>query len=58
MNNKTIKIQKDGNMWCAFREDFINIQESLIGYGSTEVKALRELMKEELTTHRNLIGLN
>ena len=46
-SNETITIQKDGNMWCAFRESFINLQESLSGFGDTAQEALNELLKEE-----------
>jgi hypothetical protein len=49
--NTNINIKKDGNMWCAFYDDFINLQESPAGFGETPQKAVDELKKysEELT---------
>lgn len=42
-----ISITKDGNMFCAFFEDtFINLQESIAGFGTTPQKAVDELLKE------------
>lgn len=35
----------DGNKWCAHRPDFINLQESLAGFGDTEIDAIHELLK-------------
>ena len=43
----SIIIEKDGNQWCAHREDFINLQESIAGFGNTETQALAELLEEE-----------
>ena len=40
-------MNKDGNMFCAFFEDtFINLQESIAGFGTTPQKAVDELLKE------------
>ena len=41
------KILKDGNAWCAICPKFINLQESLAGFGDTKVEALQELEKAE-----------
>jgi len=41
----------DGNKWCAVQKDFINLQESLAGYGDTEQEArdnLVDMLKEEV----------
>ncbi len=38
-----LKIFKDGNMWCVTFADFINLQESEAGFGSTALEALAEL---------------
>jgi len=46
-SNETITIQKDGNMWCATRSSFLNLQESLAGFGNTVEEALSNLLKEE-----------
>ncbi len=40
-----IKIERDGNAWCATRGDFQNLLESPAGYGSTVLEALSELAK-------------
>ena len=44
-----ITIQLDGNMWCATREGFTNLQESLSGFGKTEIEAAEDLIKDENT---------
>lgn len=57
MNSKhldeTIIIQKDGDMWCAIRNSFINLQESLAGFGNTVEEALTNLLKEENKNDNN-----
>lgn len=40
------KIGMDGDQWCATREDFENLQESLAGFGNTALEAMAELCKE------------
>ena len=57
MENKTVIIKKDGNMWCSHREDFINLQESDAGFGETEVKALKNLIRIEDSNFRKSYGL-
>ena len=37
-------LQMDGNMWCATYKDFINLQESIAGFGETKDKAIQELV--------------
>jgi len=37
----------DGNAWCATRPDFINLQESLAGFGDTEQEAIANLVEQE-----------
>lgn len=37
-------IYLDGNMWCAVDSDFINLQESNAGFGTTPVEALTNLL--------------
>lgn len=39
-------LERDGNAWCAHRENFINLQESPAGFGDTCLEALAELCKE------------
>jgi hypothetical protein len=46
-SDKTIIIKKDGNKWCAHREDFVNLQESNAGFGDDPHVALANLVLEE-----------
>ena len=41
------KVFRDGNMWCATGAGFVNLQESLAGFGETPVDALGVLITEE-----------
>ncbi len=34
----------DGNAWCAVRRDFVNLQESLAGFGATRDEAIAALV--------------
>lgn len=45
-----IRFVRDGNQWCAFAPDFINLQESVAGFGSTQDEAEADL-KRILNTH-------
>lgn len=38
---------RDGDMWCATRPGFINIQESPCGFGDDKEAALKELLIAE-----------
>jgi hypothetical protein len=38
-------LRRDGNTWCATRSDFINLQESAAGFGTTCLEAMAELAK-------------
>ena len=42
------KLFIDGNKWCAAFHDFVDIQESQCGFGSTALEALAELAKPGL----------
>lgn len=44
-NRIKVKIFKDGDKWCATRLDFVNIQESPIGFGDTIIEAMANLAK-------------
>lgn len=46
--NTDINIQLDGNMWCAFRDGFVNLQESNAGFGSSPQEAVEDLERTEL----------
>jgi hypothetical protein len=39
----------DGNQWCAVRSDFVNLQESSVGFGDSPMAALRELFDNDDT---------
>ena len=40
-----LRIFQDGNAWCATFSDFVNIQESQVGFGATVLEALVDLCK-------------
>jgi len=40
------RLFKDGNMWCAVFDDFINPQESKQGFGEKKDDAIAELLKD------------
>jgi hypothetical protein len=40
------RVFKDGNAWCAVQLDFINLQESPIGFGETPEEARKNLELE------------
>jgi hypothetical protein len=41
------QVKKDGEAWCATAKGFINLQESLSGFGSTPFAALESLVNQE-----------
>jgi len=43
----TIRVFKDGDMFCAVRPEFINLQESLAGFGKTKKEAEKSLLDSE-----------
>lgn len=40
-------LKMDGDMWCAHRPSFINIQESNVGFGKTPSDAIKDLIDVE-----------
>ena len=38
---------QDGNQITCYRNNFINLQESLCGFGDTEEQALEDLLRQE-----------
>lgn len=44
---ETFVIGKDGNAYIAVREDFINLQESDVGFGATRCEAITALLQAE-----------
>lgn len=51
-SNGEMKLFMDGNAWCAVFKDFVNMQESQAGFGSTALEALSELAKPGLLEKR------
>lgn len=43
---KIVKYFKDGNKWCCVYENFINLQESLAGFGDTKEEARLDLINK------------
>jgi hypothetical protein len=41
-----VRLNMDGNKWCAHLPSFINIQESPVGFGDNVLNALASLCKE------------
>lgn len=41
--NTNVLVEKDGNMWVAHYDDFINLQESPAGWGKNPQEAVNEL---------------
>lgn len=44
-----INVIKDGNAWMAHGEDFINIQESDVAFGSTPKEAVKNYLQSQAT---------
>lgn len=44
---KGYRITKDGNQWCAVNDSFINLQESIAGFGDNPIMALSMLIGQE-----------
>ena len=42
-----IRFVRDGNMWCAFMPDFVNLQESHAGFGETQDRAEADLVSKQ-----------
>lgn len=48
------KTYKDGAKWCAVRLTFVNLQESLAGFGDTEDEARADLVRLEDEYYKKL----
>ena len=46
--DENIIVVMDGNSYCAYREGFINLQESTAGFGDTVQEAVENLKNNEL----------
>lgn len=59
MNKKSIIIEMDGDSWSARREDFINLQESIAGFGDNPLEALVDLFEHEnkASVHTDFEGI-
>lgn len=47
------RVYPDGDAWCAVGSGFINLQESLSGFGSSPCEALADLLKHEDLAENN-----
>jgi hypothetical protein len=45
-HTKSINIKKDGDKYCATYDDFVNLQESPAGFGSTVTQAMVNLFHD------------
>ena len=52
MGESQYNVYIDGNVWCATAGDFVNIQESNIGFGKSPVMALKQLLEMEDTAEQ------
>lgn len=50
MNERPIIFSQDGDMICAKFKDFVNLQESPVGFGSTYEEAQQDLLRQVGTT--------
>jgi len=41
-----VRIFRDGDQWCAVYPDFVNLQESLAGFGDTPAAARKALLRD------------
>jgi len=44
---KPFVLEMDGDAWCAHRNDFINFQESIAGFGATRREAIEDCIRKE-----------
>jgi len=52
---KEYKVFKNGYLWCAVNEEFINIKESPAGFGITPMVAVGELVFQECEEALNIL---
>jgi hypothetical protein len=52
-NSEKINLILDGNLWCAYRDGFINLQESNAGFGDTPNDAINDLKSIECKESNN-----
>lgn len=45
--NTDIQVKRDGSAWMAFREGFVNLDESTAGFGNTPAEAVADFMESE-----------
>ena len=46
-STKPVNYSQDGSLRCATRPDFVNLQESVAGFGVTDGQALVDLERNE-----------
>lgn len=52
--NTDVNVFMDGNMWCAVRDGFTNIQECPAGFGQTPDEAFENLDEQEWTNRETI----
>ena len=45
--SESLVMYLDGNKWCCCRGNFVNLQESLAGFGETKEAAISDLWRKE-----------
>ena len=45
--NTTVRYFRDGNQWACVPDDFLNAQESPVGFGDTPQDAAEDLYREQ-----------
>lgn len=53
--SQAVCLYLDGNMWCACRGDFVDLQMSNAGFGATREDAISELYKTERDQYQKTI---
>lgn len=52
----TITVQRDGNLWAATDEDFVDLRQSEVGFGNTPYAAIRDLVAREYDKGAIVVG--
>ena len=53
---KSYRVYLDGNSWCAVDGNFVDLQQSLAGFGDTPLIALGELLLLEIAQYVADVG--
>ena len=50
-----IEVYKDGDKWCAVYENFVNLQESVAGFGDSPLGAIDQLFNQQPLEHFHML---